>query len=63
MSQLQEIIHRTSHLAFESGRVSEQNRILRYIQDAKADATKWPSVPAYFIIKEVERLIKEGQRD
>jgi hypothetical protein len=62
VSQLQEIIHRTSHLAFEAGKLSEQNRILRYLQDAKADSTQWPSVPAYFIIKEVERQIKGEQK-
>jgi hypothetical protein len=61
MSQLQEIIHRTSHLAFESGRLSEQNRVLKYLKDAKQDATQWPSIPAYVIIRELERLIRQDK--
>lgn len=62
MSQLQEIIHRTTHVAFESGRIAEQQRFLKLLKDAKKDAADYPSVPAYFIIMEVEKLVKAGKK-
>ena len=47
MSQLQEVIHRTTHIAFESGQIAERNRILNLIQQAKSVTAEQYSTPAY----------------
>lgn len=59
MNQLQEIIHRTTHIAFQSGQISERRRLLKLLKEAKKDAAQFPSVSPYFIIMQLEKQVKE----
>lgn len=53
--QLQELIHRSSHVAFESGANAERYRIIMVIIDSKAiDADQ-----KYFLLE----AIKKGQKE
>jgi hypothetical protein len=53
--QLQELIHRSSHVAFESGANAERYRIIMMIIDSKAiDADQ-----KYFLLE----AIKKGQKE
>lgn len=58
MSQLQEIIHRTTHIAFESGQITERSRILGLIQEAKDATVNQYSTPAYLVLRDLEKEIK-----
>jgi hypothetical protein len=58
MSELQEIIHRTTHIAFQSGQITERTRILSLIQEAKDETVNHYSTPAYIVLRELEKEIK-----
>jgi hypothetical protein len=63
MSQLQEVIHRTTHIAFESGQIAERNRILSLIQQAKSVTANEYSTPAYLVLRVLEKEIKRIPND
>jgi len=53
--QLQELIHRSSHVAFESGANAERYRIIKLVIDSKViDADQ-----KYFLLE----AIKKGQKE
>jgi hypothetical protein len=53
--QLQELIHRSSHVAFESGANAERYRIIKLVIDSKViDADQ-----KYFLLEAIKKVQKE----
>lgn len=63
MSELQEIIHRTTHLAFESGEVAERHRVITILRAAKEASANQPSIPAYIVLNSVMKQVADTQND
>lgn len=63
MSDLQEIIHRTTHLAFESGELAERQRIVTILRAAKEASANQPSVPAYIVLNSIMKQVIDNNND
>lgn len=57
-SELQEIIHRTMHLAFEQGKQAEQERIVKLLENQYCDGKDCN----HLSVRDSIALIKEEQK-